>query len=157
MMLVYIYNPSATIVEPLPDRTKESIVHAYQKIIHHLTKIGFKPLLQILDNEASKLLQGEMYNQQIQWQLVPPVNHRRNAAERQICTFKNHFISILAGTNLDFPLHLWDKLIPQACITINLLRNYHRNPQLSAEAHLNDNFDYNTIPLDPPGTKVVAF
>ena len=28
---------------------------------------------------------------------------------------------------------------------------------MSAEAHLNGNFDYNTTPLSPPGTKVVAF
>ena len=70
---------------------------------------------------------------QIQWQLVPPGNHRRNAAERHIRTFKNHFISILAGIDPDFLLHLWDKLIPQACITINLLSNSYRNPQLSAE------------------------
>ena len=52
---------------------------------------------------------------------------------------------------------MWDKLILHACITINLLRNSHRNPQLSAEAHLNVNFDYNKTPLAPPGTKVVAF
>ena len=42
-------------------------------------------------------------------------------------------------------------------MTINLIRNSHRNPQLSAEAHLNGNFDYNTTPLDPPGTKVAVF
>ena len=52
---------------------------------------------------------------------------------------------------------MWDKLIPQACITINLLCNSHRNQKLSAEAHLNGKFDYNTTPLTPPGTKVVAF
>ena len=98
-----------------------------------------------------------MDKHQIQWQLVSPGNHRRNVAERQIRTFKNHFISILSGTDPEFPLHLWDKLIPQACITIKLLRNSHRNPHMSAEAHLNGNFNYNTTPLSPPGTKVVAF
>ena len=130
---------------------------AYQNIIEHLKKIGFKPIIQRLDNEAYKLLQDEMYKQQIQWQLLPPGNHMRNATEQQICTLKNHFISILVGTDPDFPLHLCNKLIPKACITINLLRNYHRNSQLSAVAHLNGNFDYNTTPLAPPGTKVVAF
>ena len=98
-----------------------------------------------------------MEKNQIQWQLLPSGNHRKNAAERHIRTFKNNFISILAGTDPDFSLHLWDKLIPQACITINLLRTSHRNPQLSEEAHLNRKFDYNTTPLSPPGTKVVAF
>ena len=37
------------------------------------------------------------------------------------------------------------------------MHNKIRNPQLSSEAHLNGNFDYNTKPLSPPGTKVVAF
>ena len=54
-------------------------------------------------------------------------------------------------------MHLWGKLIPQACIKINLFRNSNRNPQLSTEAHLNGNFDYNTTPLAPHGPKVVAF
>ena len=130
---------------------------AYQKIIQHLTKRGFEPILQILDNEASKLLQYRMDKNQIQWQLVTQENHRINSAERHIRTFKNHFISILAGTDPDFPLHMWDKVIPQACITINLLRNSPRNPQLSAEAHLNGNFYYNTTPLAPPGMKLVVF
>ena len=98
-----------------------------------------------------------MDKNKIKWQLVPPGNYRRNPAERHIRTFKNHFISILAGTDPEFPLHLWDKLIPQACIKINLLCNSHRNPQLSDEAHLNGNLDYNTTPLALPGTKVVSF
>ena len=130
-MVIYAYDPNAILVEPLPDRSKESIVQAYQKIIQHLTKRGFELRLQKLDNEASKFLQDKMDKNQIQWQLVPPRNHKRNAEERHIHIFKNHFISILAGTDPDFPLRLWDKLISQACMTINLLLNYHINPQLS--------------------------
>ena len=132
MMVIYAYDPNDILVEPLPYRSKKSIVPSYRKIIQHLTIRGFKPRLQRLDNEASKLIQDEMDKNKIKWQLVPPGNHRRNAAERHIRTVKNHFISILSGTDPDFPLHLWDKLIPQACLTINLLCNSHRNPQLSA-------------------------
>ena len=112
MMIIYAYDPNAILIQPLPDRSKESIVQAYQKLIQHLTKRGFKPRLQRLYNEASKLLQDKIDKQQIQWQLVPPGNHRRNAAERQIRTFKNHFNAILAGPDPEFPLHLRDKLIP---------------------------------------------
>ena len=96
MMVIYAYDPNAILVEPLPDRSKESIMQPYQKIIQQLTKRGFKPRLQRLDNEASKLLQYEMDKNQIQWQLVPPGNHRRNATEQYIRTFKNQFIFILA-------------------------------------------------------------
>ena len=126
MMVIYAYDPNAILVEPLPDRSKESIVQAYQKIIQHLTRRGFKPRLQRIDNEASKILQDEMDKNQRKWQLVPPGNHRRNAAERHTRTFKNHFISILVGTDPEFQLHLWDKLIPQACITKSETHSYHQ-------------------------------
>ena len=89
------------------------------------------------------------------FQLVPPHIHRRNAAERAIRTFKNHFIAGLASTDKLFPLHLWDRLVPQAEITLNLLRNSRLHPHLSAYSHLFGQFDFNQTPLAPPGTKVL--
>ena len=59
MMVIYAYDPNAILVKPLPDRSKESIVQEYHKHIQHFTKRGFKPRIQRLDNEASKLLQDE--------------------------------------------------------------------------------------------------
>jgi hypothetical protein len=64
--------------------------------------------------------------------LPPPGIHRRNAAERAIRTFKNHFIAGLCGVDQYFPLHLWDRLLPQAILTLNLLRGSRINPKLSA-------------------------
>ncbi len=46
-------------------------------------------------------------------QVVEPHNHRVNAAERAIQTFKDAFIAALATTDSGFPLQLWDKLAPQ--------------------------------------------
>jgi hypothetical protein len=63
-----------------------------------------------------------MTSEHVDFQLTPPHLHRRNATERAIRTFKNHFIAGLCTTNPDFPLHLWDRLLPQALITLNLLR-----------------------------------
>jgi hypothetical protein len=57
---------------------------------------------------------------------------------------------------LFFPLYLWPELLPQAELTLNLLRASRLNPKLSAYAHLEGNFDFNRTPLAPPGTKVVA-
>ena len=113
MMVIYVYNPNAILLDTLQDRNNESILQAYQMIIGHPTKRWLKPRLQHLDNEASQLLQNEIDSNNINWQTVPPGNYRRNVAKRQIRTLKNHFISILAGTDPDFPLHIWDKLIPQ--------------------------------------------
>jgi hypothetical protein len=69
--------------------------------------------------------------------------------------FKNHFVAMLCSTDKKIPIHLWDRLIPQAVITLNLLRQSRLNPKLSAHAQLNGLFDYNKTPLAPPGTKVI--
>eukprot|EP00804_Cyclotella_cryptica_P028482 CCRYP_020573-RA/>CCRYP_020573-RA protein AED:0.34 eAED:0.34 QI:0/0/0/1/1/1/3/0/453 len=84
-------------------------------------------------------------------ELVPPGCHRRNAAEVAIRNFKSHFLSILAGVADDFPLKLWDKLLPQTEITLNLLRQSNATPTVSATPHLNGPFDYNKMPLAPMG------
>ena len=69
--------------------------------------------------------------------------------------FKNHFISGLATCDPDFPLNEWDRLIFQAELIINLLRNSRIDPALLAWAYLFGNHNFNQSPLVPPGTKVV--
>ena len=53
-------------------------------------------------------------------------------------------------------MNLWDKLIPQTIMTLNLLRASHLNPSLSAYAQVWGTFDFNRTPLAPPGTKVMV-
>eukprot|EP00804_Cyclotella_cryptica_P025715 CCRYP_002921-RA/>CCRYP_002921-RA protein AED:0.32 eAED:0.32 QI:0/0/0/1/1/1/3/0/487 len=113
------------------------------------------PSKHVLDNEIStamKTLITDTYK--MTYELVPPGCHRRNAAEVAIRNFKSHFLSILAGVAGDFPMKLWDKLLPQAEITINLLRQSNATPTVSAYAHLNGPFDYNKMPLAPMGCSV---
>ena len=89
--------------------------------------------LHILDNECSKEYQATIRNRwKVQFQLVPPDMHRRNAAEIEIRTFKAHFIAILAGVAPDFPCHLWDLLLPQIKMTLNLLQQATANLAMSA-------------------------
>ena len=78
----------------------------------------------------------------MQMEMVTPGSHHRNAAEFAIRNFKAHFLSVLAGTAQDFPPSLWDRLLPQAEITINLLRQSNETPNVSAYAHLSGPFDY---------------
>ena len=77
-----------------------------------------------------------MEKENITYQLVPPQIHRPNLAERAIQTFKNHLKAGLATVDPDFPLAEWDRLIPQANITLNLLRSARVNPKLSAYAYI---------------------
>ena len=71
-----------------------------------------------------------------------------------IRNFKSHLLSVLAGTALDFSTSLWDRIIPQAEITINLLQQSNETPNVSAYAHLSGPFDYNKMPLSPMGLSV---
>jgi hypothetical protein len=96
-------------------------VRSYDTIHQELTVKGFKPKLKTLDNEASTALNNFFTVNDIAYQLVPPHYHRRNAAERAIRTFKEHFMTGLSSVEPAFPLHLWYILLPQAGITMNLL------------------------------------
>jgi hypothetical protein len=66
------------------------------------------------------------------YQLVPPHDHQQNLAEKAIQTFKAHFISIMCSIDKDFPLHLWDRLLPQAEHTLNMLHTAKNAPNISA-------------------------
>jgi hypothetical protein len=55
-----------------------------------------------------------------------------------------------------FPFNLWDKLLPQALITLNSMCASRINPRLSAWAQVRSTFDCNRTPLAPPGTKVLV-
>ena len=121
-----------------------------------LTNHGLKPQLHWLDNEASTALKNFITTKQTKYQLTPPHIHRRNAAERAIRTFKNHFISGLCSVDRNFPLHLWCCLLNQAELTLNMLRTSRINPNLSAHEQIHGTHDFNATPLAPPGTRCIA-
>ena len=110
--------------------------------------------MHILDNEAPEAFKQAIRDNKCKVELTPADQHRRNAAERAIQTFKGHFISVLAGVSTDFPIHQWDELLPQAILTLNLLRQSNVAPNVSAYAYHHGNFDYNRMPLAPMGCAV---
>ena len=116
-------------------KSATAILNAYKTSLAILIAAGLRPRLQRLDNECSAILKQHMRDEQVGFQLVPPGVHRRNAAERAIRTFKNHFIAGLCSTDTSFPLHLWDRLLPQALLTLNVLRGSRLN-QLHCYSHL---------------------
>ena len=124
--------------------------------IKSVTDQGFTIKHHILDNEAPPLLLDLLNEKHIQYQLVPPHMHWRNAVERAIRTFKNHLIAGLSSLPPTFPMNLWCKLLPQALITINLLQQSRTLPHLSAFSHFQGHFDYNATPLAPPGSHVLV-
>jgi hypothetical protein len=117
---------------------------------------GLKPKLMKLDNEASKLLKAYLHQQDINFQLVPLYSHRRNSAERAIRSFKYHLIAGLCSTKKSFPMNLWDRILPLALMPLNMLRTLRINPKLSAATHIFGQYDFNRVPMAPPGTRIIA-
>ena len=155
ILVVYEYDSNAILVRPLRNRTAPEIKRIFQDVVHYLTVRGLRPRLHTLDNEASTILRDYLRSEDVEYQLIPPHIHRRNASERAIRTFKNHFIAGLASTDPNFPLSNWCRLLPQAELTLNLLRASRLNPKLSAYAQLEGTFDFTRTPLAPPGTRVI--
>jgi hypothetical protein len=135
-MVLYDYDSNAILTKPIKDRTEPELLKAFQVMEQELVDRGLKPKLMKLDNEASKLLKDNLYHQNITFQLVPPYSHRCNSVERAIRSFKDHLIAGLCSTYKSFPMHLWDIILPQAVLTLNMLITSRINPKLSAATHI---------------------
>ena len=142
--------------EPMKNRTSGEMICAYQKLIDRFKSAGITPKRHILDNKCSTNFKQTIRDNNMTYQLVPPHDHRRNMAEKAIQTFKAHFISILCSADKDFPLHLWDRLLPQAEHTLNMLCRSKVTPTVSAFAYHWGQHDYNANPFAPLGCKVEA-
>ena len=156
ILVGYHFDGNVILGEPIKNRQAQTITTAWDKLNSKFVIAGMQPNTYVLDNEVSDLLITAMHKENITFQLVPPHIHRANLAERAIQTYKNHFKAGLATVDPDFPLAEWDRLIPQANITLNLLRASRINPRLSAYAYLFGEFNYNKTPIAPPGTKILA-
>ena len=110
-----------------------------------------------MDNQATKHIKAFLAKQNCDLQLVEPHNHRVNAAERAIQTFKDAFIAALATTDVDFPIQLWDRLTPQVQTCLNLMRKSRLDPLKSAYETMYGPYDWNRYPLAPLGCKAVIY
>jgi len=128
---------------PITNLDDKSIFEAYKANFEMLEAKGYKPKVNVMDNQATKYIKKFLTEKGCQLQLMEPHNHCVNAAERAIQTFKDAFIAALATTDRDFPLQLWDKLVPQVQDTLNLLRISRTNPEILAYEALNGPYDWN--------------
>jgi hypothetical protein len=156
IMILYDYDINAILAQPIKYRTAPELLRAFHIMEQELVARGLKPKLMKLDNEASKLLKAYLHQHNIIFQLVPPYSHRRNSAQRAIRSFKDHLIAGLCSTDKSFPMHLWDRLLTQAVITLNMLRTSRINPKLSAATHIYGQYDFNRAPMEPPGTRIIS-
>ena len=90
------------------------------------------------------------------YQLIPPDEHRRNFAEKEIQTWNYHFVGVFTGTAATFPMYLWCHSIPQAKRQLVLLRQSNVNPRISAYAHVYGPNNYDAKPFVPIGMEYLV-
>jgi hypothetical protein len=144
-------------VEPLRSRSSKEMVTAFEKGENFFRSFDCTHNHVRLDNETSATLKESFRDLNISAEYVAPNNHRQNAAERDIRTFKNHFIATLSTADPCFPLDEWDLLLPQSEMTLNLMRPSRVHPELSAWEDLRGRYDFNRHPIAPLGTRVTVF
>jgi hypothetical protein len=155
--VAYIYDLNTIIIRPMPNRTNSSFIVAFTEVFHILQAWQYQPVLNVMDNECSKAVEKHIKKDKMKIQLVPPHNHRVNAAERAIGTFKEHFVAALATIDMLCPIQLWDIFLPQVKLTLNLLQLSRRNPNISTNHELYSPFDFSKTPLTPLGTKALIY
>ena len=157
VFLLYDYDSNAILVYPIKSRKAADILVGYERCYQRLVDAGITPVLQRLDNEISTVLINSIKKKRLKYQVVTANDHRTNPAERAMRTFKEHFTAILNGTDKGFPAGLWDELLEQTEITLNLLRQSRINPKLSSYAQVFGTFDFNTTPLAPLGIRGILY
>ena len=71
IMVVYDYDSNSILAEPMKSRSGTEMRRAYQTIFEYLSKRGFRPKLQRLDNEVSRELKEFMEEKDVDFQLTP--------------------------------------------------------------------------------------
>ena len=155
-MIAWHCGSNAIISAPFKSHANKHRLLAYGTIMQLLKDLNMLVYLQKLDNEASTEYKRIIKSKWgLGYQFVPLRSHRINAAERAIRTFKAHFLSTLAVIAPIFPNKLWDLILPQTDLTLNLLSKSTLNPKISAWEYFQGLFDYNSTPLRPLGCPVM--
>ena len=99
VLVVYNYDSNSILVEPLCNCTDPCILAAFTALHARFVPAGLRIQLHRLDNECSDALKTFLRAEDMDYQLVPPKVHWRNAAERAIRTFKNNFVAGLCSVD----------------------------------------------------------
>jgi hypothetical protein len=146
-------------LEASQSRKSAHMVDVYRRAVNFFDERRIRPQFFRMDNESSAALERYIeVEAKCRIQYVAPNNHRQNKAERCIQTAKNHFISMLASTDPTFPMDLWDLLLEQAKLTMNLMRSSSTNSKVSAWAYVHGGpYRFSETPIAPAGTAVLCY
>ena len=71
-------------IEPLNPRSATDITATFDTLYKYFKSHSYKPTINKLDSEVSRLLKDSMQEKDVEYQLVPPHIHQRNLAAHEI-------------------------------------------------------------------------
>ena len=153
-----MYDYDTGYIKPVAMKSREmsEMLRCFDECYTMFKKAGYTAELIRLDNEVSRRLIDCIEAHKLDYQLVPPGDHRTSYTERAIQCLKNHLISMRSGADPTFKARDWDLMLPQAEITLNISRKSKINPKLSAYHAIHGTFNFNKSPLAPFGMKVIV-
>ena len=80
-MVAYHSDANYIAMEPMKNRSNLHMIVVYQTIMERIKYAGLSVKKHILDNECSKEYKWAIKKNNSTYELVPPGEHRRNAAE----------------------------------------------------------------------------
>ncbi len=80
-LVLYHYESNCILGTPIAGLDDKSIFYEYKLRFEELKSKGFKPKLNLMDNQATKHIKKFLTKNECKFQLVEPHNHRVNAAE----------------------------------------------------------------------------
>ena len=97
MVLIKI-DSNGILVEAMKNHLTGKIICTYQVFVERLCSAGVTLKMHILNNKFSAEFKERIKLNNMKYQLVPPLDHRRNIEEKAIQVFKAHFISTVGFT-----------------------------------------------------------
>ena len=91
--VMYVYDFNYILTAAMNNRSYTEMIISFPSFTEHLKIRGISPGFHFMDNEAYTNLKMTMTSMNIKYQLVPPSNQISDNLEREIQTFKNHFIA----------------------------------------------------------------
>ena len=80
-LVLYHYKTNAILVKAIANVDDRSIFAAYKEIFETLEAKGYKPKMNVMDNQATKYIKKFLTKKECDLQLVEPHNHRVNTSE----------------------------------------------------------------------------
>jgi hypothetical protein len=145
-------------IQPLPSLRHEHTTLALKATVEFFRGHGVVLHRIRMDNQQSNPLLKMARELQLKWELVTPYVNNPNRSERAIRTTKNHMISVRAGFPPDCSLEHMDRCLMQIEMTLNIVRPFEYDAQLSAYEGLHGtSFNSRMHPIAPVGTKVLTW